>query len=218
MLETGLSFMEYAKGVCILIPTAKSIPAKFILSFGNAFSAALRMGMQANFAVSDLPQIDRGRQRLLSLAIEKPPLPEYLFWLDTDIVLEEGQAGKLLAFMEAHPEAGAVSGLYFKKLDYEPVCAKETGGELRPFMPEGNEPQEIDAAGMGCMVVRTQPVVERLLPLAGEAGAFVYGKNGEDAHFCSLMKKTGMRLFVLPEVSVLHLGGAVGRQHYEKLR
>ena len=212
--------MEMSRSVCILIPASRYISNTIITSFGFSISAAQELGFGVSFFVSDLGGFDNAREKLLSDALALNPVPMYLLWLDTDIRLTEEQAKKLMEFMETHPEADAASGLYFNQTLYRPVCMRRVEGKLCTFCPGESEPVEIDAAGMGCMIIRTRSIIEKLLPSKGENRLFLYDLEkqvGEDTYFCNLMEKAGMKLYVVPDACPLHYGGYVGRKHFEKL-
>jgi hypothetical protein len=175
--------------------------------------------------VNEAVPLEKSRERLFSDALSMKPELSYMLWLDADMLVNTGHISRLIDFMESHPEADAATALYFRKSTFEPLCYRRlAGGEgpkvpLEPFMPEGSGPMEIDAAGLGCMLIRTRSVKEKLLPsLGGKKKIFWFDPEGhsEDINFCLLMKNAGMRLFVLPEVSVPHAGGFVTRWHYEK--
>jgi hypothetical protein len=82
-------------------------------------------------------------------------------------------------------------------------------------IPSG--PFQADAAGMGCMAIRTRSIREKLMPsLRDGKRLFWFGSLSEDMNFCLLMKEAGLQLFILPDVVVPHIGGAVGRWHHDK--
>ena len=221
----GGSMGEAKRGVAILVPVSDSVPGLFVHAFANAYVSIISKGLALTTFVNEAVPLEKSRERLFSDALSMEPELSYILWLDADMLVNSGHVGKLIDFMDSHPEADAATALYFRKSTYEPLCYRRLakGGEtkvpLESFMPEGSEAAEVDAAGLGCMLIRTRSVKEKLLPsLQGRKRIFWFDPDGhsEDINFCLLMRNAGMRLFALPEVSVPHAGGFVSRWHYEK--
>jgi len=224
--EVNYSPASRRKGVAVLIPVSDTIPGMFVSSAIKAYTAVLKAGRNAFFSIIDTMPLDRARELLCNDALSLEPELEYILWLDADMHVEERHIAALMGYLESHPEFDVASALYFSKLLYEPVCYKRQPGteNTRPskykrFMPPTQEPTEADAVGMGCMLIRTRALKEKLLASLPEPRRlfwFDYLGNSEDLNFCNLMQNAGMRIAVLPEVAVQHYGGMVGRWHYEQ--
>lgn len=213
------------KGAAVLIPVSDTIPGMFVSSAIKAYTAILKAGGTAFFSIMDTVPLDRARELLCNDALSLEPELEYVLWLDADMHVEESHVSELMDYLQSHPEADVASALYFSKLRHEPVCYKKQPDaapnerKYMRFMPPTSDPTEVDAVGMGCMLIRTRSLKEKLLPSLPEPKRlfwFDYMGNSEDLNFCSLMQSAGMCIFVLPGVVVQHYGGMVGRWHYEQ--
>ena len=203
-------------GAFILVPTSDSIPGMFLASFARVYSALASRGLALAFLSSDKVPLEQARNQLLSSALSSSQPLKYVVWLDADMKMDGSHALKLIDFAEKMPDADVVSALYFKKLHFDPVCFKEDGGRIKPHMPKSELPEEVDAVGLGCAVMKTASLKKALL---GKTRFFWFDeKNSEDVNFCRLLKENGLKIFVLPSVVVPHQGGFVGKEHYVKLR
>lgn len=205
------------KMVAILVPVSDSIPGMFLPRCIRAFKSILQMGWPAIFLTSDRVPLDQARQELLEQALSAQPVPTYLLWLDTDMMVDETHIQGLIRYLETEPSADVASALYFKKLTFEPVCFKNQGNTAKSFMPPSDEPTDVDAAGMGCMLIRASAISQKLLPTLEEPKRmFWFDSNSEDVNFCHLLQKAGIRITVLPSIVVPHQGGHVSRWHHDK--
>jgi GT2 family glycosyltransferase len=203
-------------GAFILIPVSDSIPGMFLASFARVYSALAARGFALALFSSDKVPLDLARDQLLSSALGAGQPLKYVIWLDADMKVEGSQVLELIDFAERNPEADVVSGLYFKKIHYDPVCFRMAGGGIKPYMPKSEMPEEVDAVGLGCAVMKTAALKKAL---QGKTHFFWFGKeNSEDVNFCGLLRENGLRIFVLPSVVVPHQGGFVGKGHYLKLK
>lgn len=123
---------------------------------------------------------------------------DYLFFLDTDIVLEPDTILNLLA-----DDKQIVGGLYFNEVNcpcvYDRVASqkyqvKSVGDFINKSIVE------VDAIGCGCLLIR-RDVLERIKP-----PWFKFFLNyGEDIYFCEKAKSHGLLIFVDIRVHVDHL-------------
>ncbi len=208
-------------GIALLVPVGQSIPGLFLASFGKALAAAISRGIATTFFVADKAPLEAARQMLLADALSLSPPIRYLLWMDADMKLDERHVLGLYDFLESHPEADAASALYFRKEGFEPVCFtgpfEEQGKKfMRFFMPPTQEPAPVSAAGLGCMMIRTSSLSEKLVKGDTKKKLFWFDNFSEDINFCLAMKEAGMRLFVLPSLVVAHMGGSVTGWHYAK--
>jgi len=202
-------------GAFILIPTSDSIPGMFLASFARIYSSLVSRGFVLVFLSSDKVPLNQARDQLLLSALNSQPL-KYVIWLDTDMKVDENHVLKLIDFAEKMPDVDVVSALYFKKMHFDPVCFKKTENGIRPYMPKTEMPEEVDAVGMGCVVMKTASLKKALY---GKTRFFWFDeKNSEDVNFCELLRENGLKIFVLPSVVVPHQGGFVGKEHYLKLK
>lgn len=146
---------------------------------------------------------------------------EYILRLDDDILLDRTALARMVAFMDKHPNVGAVSGLWFEmewkdkewhdraEMSFSPETKQETSGDVgavnsnwqqRMYHPS-NEPQAVNHLYGPCMY------------RAGamrHAGGWpeVYSKgvaHGEETDGTFRLCIDGFDLFVLPDVTGQHL-------------
>jgi len=210
MIENG-----EINGAYVLVPASDSIPGMFLASFARVYSALASRGLALAFLTSDKVPLEQARDELLKSALEGRPL-KYVIWLDTDMKVEGSHVLELIDFSEKTPDADVASALYFRKIHFDPVCFRKTGNGMTPSMPESELPEEMDAVGLGCVVMKTASLKKAL---AGKPRFFWFDReNSEDVNFCRLLKENGLKIFVLPSVVVPHQGGFVGKGHYLKLK
>ncbi len=209
--------------ICLLIPVSDSIPGMFLPVFSGIEAEIVKRGGNYLFLTTDMVPLDKAREFLLRTAVTVVPEPNYILWLDADMFVKQGQVSALLDYMESNGDVAAVSALYFKKVSFDPVCFRhiiENGiEEYRSFYPPGVEPTEVDAAGLGCMLMRTDFIKRHLGGyIERNSKLFWFDEYPEDINFCSLVQKEGGRIVVLPNVVVPHHGGYVSESHYKKLK
>ena len=188
---------------------------------------------------SDACGIDVARETIFRQVMEDKPLlesgagPDYLLWLDTDIIVSHDQIDKMLDFMESNPNADAASALYLKKVGNIPVIFDAEPDETCPphfyrFKQAYKIPDKtglIDGVGFGCIILRVDSLRNKLLPKYSDRRLFWFDTrknlleakyvNGEDLNFCGLMKSAGMKLYLLPDIKVGHYGAVVGAPEHQ---
>ncbi|VVB57889.1 Uncharacterised protein [Candidatus Anstonella stagnisolia] len=215
-----------ANGTMVLVPVGRYIPGKFVQSF-SLVCAAIEARMPLATSVSDALPLEKAREALLREALLMHPKVSYALWLDSDMLAEPSHINAMLDYAQAHPEADVVSALYFNRLSLKPVAYRQLepngkiGTPLAEIEPEGNAPAGVDAAGMGCMLVRLRSIKEKVLPLMEKEGRrkfFWFEPDGhsEDVNFCLLMRRAGLRIMLLQDVVVPHYGASVTRLEYEQ--
>lgn len=154
-------------------------------------------------------QIQRAIKRL-------NPRPEFVLWMDHDNPLGCDQFERLLAGLEAHPEADGMAGWCYiydnQKTRFTPSCGEWSPDHLHwaPFPPSfarESEIREFECGGFPCLLLRYSAVEK-----AGE-GPFLpildsrleHGLLGEDFAFFLRSEKGGAKFLVDPTVRVPHL-------------
>ena len=136
---------------------------------------------------------------------------EYLFMLDSDVLVPPTAISKLLKHMERRKDVRIVGGWYKKKSEpYGPVVYHANGfeGDIAQYQQYGQNEigeglEKVDAAGAGCWMVH-RSVVEAL----GES-PFHMAEGGEDLVFCRKVQKAGFDLFIDWDLAAAHCGVAV---------
>ena len=152
---------------------------------------------------------------------------KYLLLLNPDTRVEPGALGKLVDFMEVHPEAGVVGpkllnedGSLQLSCGVEPSLWTESVNKLLlhnlfPFFKLGDwHHNEIRAVGWvtgACLLVR-RTVVEKVGPL--DSGMFMFH---EDLEWCMRIRSQGWKIFYYPHSQVLHLRGQSTRKNFRKM-
>lgn len=213
--------------IMIGIPVSDSIPGLFVGYFGSIISDLTRMGHYVGLSISDKVPLDMARENILRKTIESRAQYDYLLWLDTDMCITSDHVFRMLQYMEVHTDTDAVSGLYFRKGgNFAPTAfhlrdnpKRERGFDFETIHPKDGTPIQIGAVGMGCMLMCMKAFRAKLMAQhKPEEPYFKFDGEGEDMYFCNLMRKAGMKLMLLPEIEVPHMGGTVGKWHYDKAK
>ncbi|MCX7855567.1 MAG: glycosyltransferase family 2 protein [Anaerolineae bacterium] len=149
----------------------------------------------------------------------------YLLLLNSDAIAPPGSLARMVSFMKAHPDAGAAapklvhpdgsfqaSYARFPTLLSESLSAfglnRRLWGPYHPSPPpRPNEtPHPVDWAPGACLLLR-RDVIEAVGPL--DEGFWMYS---EDTDLCYRIHRAGWKVYYLPDVAVIHLGGASSRQ------
>lgn len=194
------------KTVAICLPSYVFVPFKYLLSLANLLLFKQDTYVIKSIVAMDRLYIDYNRATIARDALKLKP--DYLFWLDGDMVLDPDTIQQLLEH-----DKDIVSGLYFKKESYEPVVFRKKGDLYTPVLRWGRgKPFKVDAVGMGCCLIKAEVFHDLEQPW------FVYDvkKNkGEDIYFCEKAKEAGYDVWVDPEVLPMHLGfSEVGLGHF----
>ena len=136
---------------------------------------------------------------------------EYLFFVDSDIVLQPNSLEKLLIELNKSTEYGLISGIYFKKQNCSrtaEICYVNNNG-CTIFFEENQIPEtvfKIDGCGFGCVLIK-RSVCEHLYNVSDKR-PFVYLFDpliSEDLWFCNLASNNGYTILCHPEVRCGHI-------------
>jgi GT2 family glycosyltransferase len=147
--------------------------------------------------------------------------------LNNDTVVKAGAIEKLSAFMDAHPEAGAVgpkllnsdgsiqyqcrrgfptaanSLFYFTGLSRLFPKSKTFSGYLMTYLDDKSV-TEVDSLCGAAMLVRRE-AIDKVGVMDED-----YYMYGDDIDWCFRMQKAGWKIFYLPEAEIVHYGGRGG--------
>lgn len=137
----------------------------------------------------------------------------YLMLLNDDTIVHAGALTRLVAFMDAHPEAGAAgSRLLNPDGSLQPSCFLFPRPILEAFQPltdrwrvprlSSSGPTEVDWVCGASLVVRRE--VADQVGLLDPAFDPIYS---DDTDWCYRIKKQGGRVFYVPTSEIVHLGG-----------
>jgi len=157
-------------------------------------------------------------------ALRRTTLSRYILFLNTDAILHPGTLRRMTDFFDRNPTAGAVgpalrfpdgrpqpSGGFFPSartgLHYFLFLSRLAprlfpGLFVDPDQTTGARPIEMDWAAGTCLMIRNSVWQD-----AGgmDESFFMYA---EDAEWCRRIRKSGWRVFLLPDVEIVHLHGA----------
>jgi 2-polyprenyl-3-methyl-5-hydroxy-6-metoxy-1,4-benzoquinol methylase len=131
----------------------------------------------------------------------------YLLFIDSDMIWEPDSL-ELAYNLIQHPMVDIVTGIYYtkgaphlpviKKLDLEAGC-------YNIFVEWGNQPFEVDGAGMGFMLIPRYVLEKMKNPYCTWDGGF-----SEDLNFCLKAKKDhGFKIWAHPGIKLGHIGNKI---------
>lgn len=153
---------------------------------------------------------------------------EFILLLNPDTSVKDDAISKLAAFMDAHPQCGAVGPkvlnsdgslqLACRRSFPSPAAAffrltylskvfpnSKTLSQYNLTYADPDQCLQVDALSGSCMMVR-RTVVEKIGLLDEDIFMF-----GEDIDWCWRIKEAGWQVFYLPEAVIYHLHGASAR-------
>ncbi|MDI6655388.1 MAG: hypothetical protein QME59_05820 [Candidatus Hydrothermarchaeota archaeon] len=183
------------KTVVLCLPHYRSLSFKYMTALIN-----LLLFKQDKYSIKsavalDALYVDFNRNIIARDALKQNA--DYMFWLDSDMVVE---GDTILKLMEHDKDI--VSGLYFKKRDLDPVMYVRRGNLYESLREWGKTIFKVDAAGMGCALIKSE-VFRSIKP-----PWFVYSvreNKGEDIYFCEKAREAGYDIWVDPAVLPAHL-------------
>jgi cellulose synthase/poly-beta-1,6-N-acetylglucosamine synthase-like glycosyltransferase len=135
-----------------------------------------------------------------NLVVESMPREaDYLFFLDSDTIPPANALTRLLSH-----NLPIVGGLYFRKTPpFDPLLLRHAGGIMYEPIYDfpANGLVEVDATGLGCMLVKRE-----VLDSLGKPWFKFDGDLSEDYYFCRKAKEAGYKIMVDTGVQCDHLG------------
>jgi len=208
------------------VRTPNLIPFHFLLTHMN-LQTPLNTGLTYFF---ESGRLSAPARQIMTKNALRAGVKYVLYW-DDDTLPPPLGLFTLHNWMERHPEAGAISGVYTTRTHpNEPLIYTEQGnGAAWDFeMGKGAEPQPILGAGGGFLLARAEAiadVIERMkaendgqeIPIwadeqvqKGQGGAERPHFWGHDVRFCKLLNEYGWPVYVHGEVLCGHLDIATG--------
>jgi 2-polyprenyl-3-methyl-5-hydroxy-6-metoxy-1,4-benzoquinol methylase len=131
----------------------------------------------------------------------------YLLFIDSDMIWEPDSLNLAYDLIQ-HPTVDIVTGIYFTKgAPHLPVIKKLDldAGCYNIFVEWGNQPFEVDGAGMGFMLISRKVLEAMKQPMCTWDGGF-----SEDLNFCLKAKKDhGFKIWAHPGIKLGHIGNKV---------
>lgn len=208
------------KKILIAVPCMDMVSARFAQSLATLH----RVGQcTVSFLMGSL--IYDSRNKLAGLAIDMEA--DYILWLDSDMVFRPDTLERMLAFLDEHPDVDILSGLYFRRAaPFTPVLFEtlevneKNELEWSDFEVLPDEPFEIAGCGFGCVLMRTDCLLDIAAKEGGIGNWFTPLANaGEDCAFCIRARREGYKIYCDPSVDLGHMGYApVTKSFYEAMK
>jgi len=134
---------------------------------------------------------------------------QWLFMVDTDVMLEPDALYKMLALMHKYQTPVLTGVVRHKALPHHPLLWhwSETDDGFIPIVEYDKNVQvfRVDAMGAGCLLI-ANTVFDRLAQAFPDEGPFDHiGKYGEDFSFALRCKKLSIPIYATPLVEAIHL-------------
>jgi len=123
---------------------------------------------------------------------------KWLFLLNNDTLLSPTALESLLKFAEAQPDAGIIG----PQLYYPDGRKQPQGSSLSQFQFWGKQVRKVNFLSGAAMFCLRQ----RYLEVGGLDENYIF--YNEDVDLCKTMQKKGYPLYFLPEIKIVHFGGA----------
>lgn len=193
------------KKILIAVPCMDQVSARFAQSL-----ATLRKVGQCtvSFLIGSL--VYDSRNKLATLAVQMEA--DYILWLDSDMVFDADTLERMMAVLDDHEEIDILSGLYFRRgKPFTPVLfskleANDEGSvdfEELKVVPE--ELFEIAGCGFGCVLMRTDCLLDIAAKEKGGIWFTPINNAGEDCAFCLRARREGYRIFCDPSIALGHM-------------
>ena len=135
-----------------------------------------------------------------------------LMFFDSDMTFPEDTLEKMVKHIEDGKDI--VSGLYFKRRPpFSPVLYKKLGYNKETdetyfedllWLPESEEPFEVEGCGMGCCIISTKVLADVMLNC--HTWFDPVHNFGEDLAFCCRARDLGYKIWCDPSISCGHVG------------
>jgi GT2 family glycosyltransferase len=203
------------KKILIAVPCMDMVSARF----AQSLATLKKVGQSTvSFLIGSL--VYDSRNTLAAYAVQMEA--DYILWLDSDMVFPPDTLERMMKVLDEHKEIDILSGLFFRRTTpFTPVLFSklEREGDNVVFeefdhVPEGLT--EIAGCGFGCVLMRT----DCLLDIASRQGTGAWFTPmlhaGEDCSFCLRARECGYSIWVDPSIECGHMGyAAVTRNFFE---
>lgn len=202
----GLDIIIDRPKIGIGLSVGGNISADFLKMLLERFEEWSRK-YSVSMLIDQMIPIDLSRNNIVNLA--KKINCDHIFFVDSDILVEEGQLDRLLSHNKE-----VVSGVYYKRVPYyEPLPRRKVAENLYvPIEIEGNDIIEIDGTGMGCLLINMEIFDRIQYPWFEFKYNNMNGKWGqlsEDLYLCQKLQNIGIKIYCDPTVQCSHIGTMV---------
>lgn len=187
--------------ICIGLPVGKDLTPEFLNIITNRYLEWTKK--YTIIPVVDIAKrIDVSRNNIVNIA--KSHDCDYLFFIDTDVLIEKGYLERLLSHNK-----DVITGIYHQKPypHYTTIFKREGKYILFPLELEGDNIEEIDASGMGCFLIKMN-LFDKISYPWFEFKYFEYNgvhdRLGEDICFCEKLGNIGTKIYCDSRVRCTH--------------
>ena len=193
------------KKILIAVPCMDMVSARFAQSL-----ATLKKVDQCtvSFLIGSL--VYDSRNRLAGMAVEMEA--DYILWLDSDMVFQPDTLERMIKVLDEHPEIDVLSGLYFRRgQPFTPVLfskleVNEKGTlEFADYDVLPDDLFEIAGCGFGCVLMRTDCLLDIAMQEGGGVWFTPIANAGEDCAFCIRARKYGYKIYCDPNIHLGHM-------------
>lgn len=206
--------------IAITIPVYLNIPDNFFINFIARIQELNKKYEFRIFTIAAQPA-DRTRNMLVSEALKWNP--DYILWIDSDIIFPKFGIDKLIDTMN-QTNADIVSGLYFsKRKPHVPMIMKFNSDGTHSIVREVdfNRIIKIDAYGLGFCLVKIKIFKELTYPWfqfrwkeKKENNKIIKYQTGEDLNFFDKVKKKGYSVYLNTGIICSHCSIPLEAYHY----
>lgn len=207
------------KKILIAIPCMDMVSARFAQSLSTLKKTEHCV---VSFLINSL--IYDSRNKLAAYAVEGEF--DYILWLDSDMVFPPNTLERMMKTLDEHPEIDILNALYFRRgAPFTPVAFDvldiNDKGECNfvdmTEVPEGLK--EIAGCGFGCVLMRTDCLLDLAAKYGNNSWFTPIGNVGEDCSFCIRARNEGYKIFCDPTIPIGHMAYApVNGSVYEATR
>lgn len=185
------------------LPIGRDINPEFLKMLFARFNDWTQKYIITIFTDTTIP-IDLSRNNIVNIA--KQNNCDYLFFIDSDVLIEEGYLERLLSH-----DRDIITGIYYQKAFpyYASIKKWLHKNTYYHIEPNGDDIIEIDGTGMGCFLIKMTIFDQIPYPWF----EFKYYKNNrkwdqfsEDLYFCQKLRTMGAKIYCDPIVQCQHIG------------
>ena len=196
------------KKILIAIPCMDMVSARFAQSLATLKKTEHCV---VSFLINSL--IYDSRNKLSEYAVKGEF--DFVLWLDSDMVFPPDTLERMLKTLDEHDEIDILQALYFRRgAPFSPVAFDvlelNDKGECTykdmETVPVGLS--EIAGCGFGCVLMRTDCLLDIAAKYGGNVWFTPIGNVGEDCSFCIRARKEGYRIFCDPTINIGHMAYA----------
>ena len=193
------------KKILIAVPCMDMISARF----AQCLTTLQKVGeCSITFIIGSL--IYDARNNICKQAMEIDA--DYIMWFDSDMIFPPDTMTSMMKTLDEHPEIDIISGLYFRRSKpFTPVLFSKLelndggGCDFEDYNDYPEELFEVAGCGFGCVLMKTDCLIDIATNEGGPMWFSPMGNVGEDCAFCIRAREYGYRIFCDPNVKLGHM-------------